>query len=180
MDFSLLDPVIKPILIYLGALGVVRLVGKRALGEISLFDLVIMAMIGDVITVVGLEQEVSVWRGLFFLGVLGGMEIILSLLVFRYQGWAKVFEGSPSLLIRNGLISRKSLRQENISVEDLRQELRNHGIEDISRVERAYLESSGRFSVILNPSDPEKRGDPRIEEILMELRALKEMLKNKE
>jgi uncharacterized membrane protein YcaP (DUF421 family) len=62
----MLSPVFRPILIYLIALTLVRLMGKRALGELSLFDLVIMAGIGDVITLVGLEKRISLSQGLFF------------------------------------------------------------------------------------------------------------------
>ena len=66
MVLSWLSPVVKPILIYIGALVMVRLVGKRALGDLSLFDFVVMAGIGDVIILVGLENRVTLGQGLFF------------------------------------------------------------------------------------------------------------------
>jgi uncharacterized membrane protein YcaP (DUF421 family) len=145
----MLSPVFRPILIYLIALTLVRLMGKRALGELSLFDLVIMAGIGDVITLVGLEKRISLSQGLFFLGILGGMEILLSMLSFRFPRLCKIIEGSPTLLIKHGRVIQRNLRLENISVNDLYQELRRQGIEDPALVERAVFESSGHFSVIL-------------------------------
>lgn len=175
MNLEALDPIVKPILIYIGALGMVRLVGKRALGELSLFDLVVMAMIGDVITVVGLEQSVSLGRGLFFLGILGGLEIVLSLLAFRYPTWARRIEGSPTQLIRLGKINKKNLRRENITVKDLRQELRKRGVNSLERVEQAYLEADGKFSVILEQPRLED-DDPRWEQVLTELRSIRKLL----
>lgn len=179
MNISDFDPVLKPILIYLGALGMVRLVGKRALGELSLFDLVVMAMIGDVITVVGLERTVPLVHGLFFLGILGGMEIVFSLLVFRYPRWARRLEGAPTLLINKGTVNKKNLRQENISINDLRQELRKHGVDRMERVERAYLEANGKFSVILDASLPREVDDPRWEKVFSELRLIRQLLEER-
>lgn len=149
LDRLMMSPVFRPIFIYLIALTLVRLMGKRALGELSLFDLVIMAGIGDVITIVGLEKRISLSQGLFFLGILGGMEILLSMLSFKYPKLSKIIEGSPTVLIKHGRVIERNLRRENISTNDLLQELRRQGIEDPSLVERAVFESSGHFSVIL-------------------------------
>lgn len=180
MNLSILAPVLKPILIYIFALGVVRLVGKRALGDLSLFDFVVMAGIGDVITLVGLESRISLGQGLFFLGILGGMEILLSLLVFRYPRWARLIEGSPTMLVRSGHVLKKNLRQENLSVSDLRQELRKQGVGNIHLVKSAFLESNGEVSVILSDSIQSKEKDQQLEAIWNELKALRRLLEKGE
>jgi Predicted membrane protein len=140
---------IKPVAIYLAALIIVRLMGKRALGQLSLFDLVIMAGIGDVIVVVGLEQRVSFQKGLIILGLIGGLELFLSIISYRSHFFARLFEGRPTLLIKDGILLEKNLAKEHISMADLRQELRKLGVAKISQVSQAIFEACGKFSVIL-------------------------------
>ncbi|HEY8464319.1 MAG TPA: YetF domain-containing protein [Bacillota bacterium] len=135
--------------IYLAALLVVRIMGKRALGELSLFDFVIMVGIGDVIVIVGLEQQVPLGKGLLILILLGILEYTFSLLTFKYPAFSRLIEGTPTLLIKDGVIYEKNLAKEHISRADLRQELRKEGVSDISQVSRAILEACGKFSVIL-------------------------------
>ncbi|HBF39997.1 MAG TPA: hypothetical protein DDW50_22160 [Firmicutes bacterium] len=140
---------IKPIAIYLAALIIVRFMGKRALGQLSLFDLVIMAGIGDVIVVVGLEQRVSFGKGLVILGLIGGLELFLSIVSYRSPLFAQLFEGKPTILVKDGVLMEKNLAKEHISMADLRQELRKLGVSKLSQVSQAVFEACGKFSVIL-------------------------------
>jgi len=170
---------IKPMAIYLAALAVVRLMGKRALGELSLFDLVVMAGIGDVIVVVGLEQQISFFRGLMILGVLAGMELLFSFLSYRFRSLAKILEGKPTLLIKDGMVIQKNLMREHVSLWDLRQELRKKGVARVEDVSRAMLEACGKFSVIV-AKDSEQFDESQLQAELAALRReiveLKEML----
>ncbi len=145
--------IVKPIAIYVVALTVVRWMGKRALGTLSLFDLVIMAGIGDVIVVVGLEQRVPFERGLLILGLLGTLELIFSKLAYRSKFFAGLLEGKPTILIKDGKLIESNLEKEHISHADLRQELRKQGVAKASQVSQAILEACGKFSVILRDEE---------------------------
>jgi uncharacterized membrane protein YcaP (DUF421 family) len=151
--------------IYLAALVIVRLMGKRALGELSLFDLVIMVGIGEVIVIVGLEQKVPFIRGLIILIVLGGLEFLLSFLTFKSKFFSRIIEGKPTILIKDGNLIEPNMAKEHISYADLRQELRKQGVSKISKVSTAMLEACGKFSVVLKDD----------EEYNMEQRILKEV-----
>ncbi len=72
----------------------------------------------------------------------------LDWLGFRYAWAHRILNPSPLLLVRDGRIQRRNLRSEMLTVEDLMEQLREHGIEDVSQVKRSYLESDGRLSVI--------------------------------
>jgi len=161
--------------IYIAALVVVRLIGKRALGELSLFDLVIMVGIGEVIVLVGLEQQVSFVRGLLILLLLGGLELFFSLLTFKSRFFSKLIEGKPTLLIKDGVILEENLAKEHISRADLRQELRKQGVLRISRVSRAILEACGKFSVILKEDDDDGLEQQLLEELKSLRRDLREV-----
>jgi uncharacterized membrane protein YcaP (DUF421 family) len=161
---------VNMVAIYLAGLTVVRLMGKRALGELSLFDFVIMVGIGDVIVVVGLEQQVPLKRGLLILILLGVLEYCFSLLTFRSKFFSRLIEGTPTLLIKDGVLLGENLAKEHISQSDLRQELRKQGVSKISRVSRAILEACGKFSVIAK-DDPET--ETTHQTLLLEITALR-------
>ncbi len=162
--------VVNLIAIYLAALVVVRLMGKRALGELSLFDLVIMVGIGEVIVIVGLEQKVSLLKGIMILLLLGGLEFTLSLLTFKSHFFSRLVEGEPTILISDGQLIEENLAREHISYADLRQELRKQGVSRISKVSKAILEACGKFSVILKEEDEEESLE---QQILDELKSLR-------
>ncbi len=171
--------VFKPIAIYLAALAVVRLVGKRALGQLTLFDLVIMAGIGDVIVVVGLEQSVSFQKGLVILGVITGLELFLSLASYHSRFFSRLFEGKPTILIKDGMLLEDNLLKEHLTLADLRQELRKQGVAKISLVSQAVFEACGKLSIILK--EEEQPSNLQLQQELVsireELNELREILK---
>lgn len=170
---------LKPVAIYLAALFVVRVTGKRALGQFSFFDFVIMAGIGDIIVVVGLEQQVPFIKGLILLGIVGGLELIFSKLTFKSRRAARLLEGRPTLLIKDGVPIEKNLAREHISSADLLQELRKEGVARVSQVSRAVLEACGQLSVILKEDEEAISNRELLDElasIRQELTELKNML----
>ena len=166
---------LKPIAIYIAALTLVRIMGKRALGQLSLFDLVIMAGIGDVIVVVALERKVPFVEGLGILALLGGLELLFSTLTFRFHLFQLLLEGKPTLLIKDGVILQKNLAREHISRADLEQELRKLGVSRLSQVGTAVLEACGKFSVLTKEEEP-SGGDVSNRQVVAELTALRREL----
>lgn len=179
MDWMVLNGYfLKPVAIYLTAFALVRLMGKRALGELGLFDLVIMAGIGDVIVVVGLGQ-LPLQKGLVILGLLTGLELFCSMIAYRSRFWAGVLEGRPTLLIKDGIPVEKNLAREHISQAELRQELRKQGVAKLSQVSQAVLEACGKFSIILKEEDDPVSNREIFQELTVlreEIRGLRELL----
>lgn len=171
--------ILKFVSVYIVALIIVRLMGKRALGQLSLFDLVIMAGIGDLIVVVGIEQQVSFLKGVLIISVLGGLELFFSMLTYRSPLIAGILEGKPTLLIDNGILLEENLAKEHISYLDLRQELRKQGVAKISQVSKGVLEACGKISVILKEDGPEQIDNGQLLDELMAIRReLAELKKN--
>ncbi|NLG85341.1 MAG: DUF421 domain-containing protein [Firmicutes bacterium] len=154
---------LRPVAVYFAALATVRLMGKRALGQLSLFDLVIMVGIGEIVVLVGLERKVSLLDGLLMLGLLGGLEVFLSALAFRWRWFARLLEGEPTVLVHEGRLLRPNLRREHISLRDLRQELRKKGLEDYQEAKEVVLEACGKISVIPREEVAENLADIRAE-----------------
>lgn len=165
--------IVRFISIYIVALAIVRFMGKRALGQLSLFDLVIMAGIGDVIVVVGLEKQVSFIKGVSILLVLGGLELFFSMLSYRSKSLAKLLEGKPTLLVDDGVMLEDNMAKEHISYSDLRQELRQQGVVKIAQVSKAVLEACGKISIIVKDDEHEPDTNQRL---LKELAAIRHEL----
>lgn len=177
---------LKPIAIYIAALALVRIMGKRALGQLSLFDLVIMAGIGDVIVVVALERKVPFQQGLGILALLGGLELLFSMLTFKSRFFRLLLEGKPTLLVKDGNVLKDNLAREHISRADLEQELRKLGVSRLSQVSTAVLEACGKFSVITKDEEPpvweisNRQIFAELTALRQEVRELKMMLSEKD
>lgn len=174
--------VLRTVCIYLVALAVVRLMGKRALGTLSLFDFVITVGIGDIIVLVGVEGTVTFLRGIQVLAILGVLELLFSVLTYRSPLAARILEGQPTVLVKEGRMIEENMRREHVSLSDLKQELRKHGVARISDVDRAVLEACGKFSVIIKEeSEPMSRKETmsefdELQEIKGEMAEMKAML----
>ncbi|MDD2586064.1 MAG: DUF421 domain-containing protein [Syntrophomonadaceae bacterium] len=149
----MLDFVIRAAAMYFMALLMIRLLGKRALGELGPFDFVVMTGVGHTVVSVALDKSIPFWEGLIILFTLAGLEYAMGYLALKNQMLSNIITGKPVVLIDNGKIIKKNLAQEKFNIDDLMQELRKQGIRDIDEVDKGILESCGGFSVILNESD---------------------------
>ncbi|AFS77932.1 hypothetical protein DUF421 [Gottschalkia acidurici 9a] len=138
---------------YFVTLLIVRIMGKRSIGELGPFDFVLMASIGDVMAFMMVERKVPFHDGVLVIATLASLELILSKITIKSQKMAKIIEGEPTVLIEGGKLIRENLEKEKISYEDVRKELRGYGLEDESVVEKMTIESCGQFSVILKEEE---------------------------
>jgi uncharacterized membrane protein YcaP (DUF421 family) len=154
----------RAVFIYFITLIVVRTMGKRSIGELSAFDFVLMASLGDIMGTAALDKNISIWNGIIVLITVAALETVLSLIGIKNRKMAKLIEGTPTLLIKDGNILRENMKKEKFSLLDLKQELRKKGVKDRSQVKKAYLEACGEFTVLLkNEEEPVCRKDiPRL------------------
>lgn len=161
----MLDFVIRAVVMYVMALVMIRLLGKRALGELGPFDFVVMTGVGHTVVSVALDRSIPYYEGIIILATLAGLEYIMGILALKSQTLSNLIVGRPVVLIDNGRIIRENLAREKCNVDDLMQELRKQGIRDIDEVEKGILESCGGFSVIRKEGDePVTRRDLGLKE----------------
>lgn len=134
---------------YFLALIMIRLLGKRALGELGPFDFVVMTGVGDTVISVALDRSIPYYEGIIVLTTLAVLEYFIGYLGLKNGRLSNLISGVPVILIDNGKIIKKSLAREKFNVDDLMQELRKKGVRDIQDVEKGILEACGGFSVIL-------------------------------
>jgi uncharacterized membrane protein YcaP (DUF421 family) len=138
---------------YFMALIMVRVLGKRALGELGPFDFVVMTGVGHTVVSIALDQSIPFIEGVGVLGTLAFLEWLMCYLGLKNQKLSNLITGTPVVLIEDGRIIKENLAKEKFNVDDLMQELRKQGIPDIDMVEKGVLESCGGFSVILRSGD---------------------------
>lgn len=139
---------LKTIIIYLLVLIAVRLMGKRELGQLQPFELVVIIIIADVASVPMQDVGTPLLQGIIpILALLVG-EIAVSYLNIKFTFFNKLISGRSTVLIDQGRILEKSLKKQRYTIEGLMQELRIAGYPDISDIEYAILETSGQLSII--------------------------------
>lgn len=159
-------------IMYFMALVMIRLLGKRALGELGPFDFVVMTGVGHTVVSVALDKSIPFYEGVVILVTLAVLEYFMGYAALKNQKLSNLITGAPVVLIDKGRIVKANLKKEKFNMDDLMQELRKKGIRDIDEVDKGILESCGGFSVILREEDePVSRRDlgisaPRRSELL--------------
>ncbi len=151
---------LKAAVMYFLALIMIRLLGKRALGELGPFDFVVMTGVGHTVVAVALDKSIPFWEGIVILVTLAALEYTMGYLALKNQTLSNIITGRPIILIKDGRIIKENLKKEKFNVDDLMQELRKQGIRDLDEVDVGILESCGGFSVLLKEEDePVSRRD---------------------
>jgi uncharacterized membrane protein YcaP (DUF421 family) len=147
-NHTLLEIAVRAAIIYVFVLLGLRLTGKREVGQMTPFDLVLLLLIANAVQNAMTGPDTSVTGGLVAAATLFLANLAVSRLVWRYRKIRKVVEGSPRLLIHSGKILKENLAREHLTVEELEQALREHGIADAAEVSQAVLEIDGSISVL--------------------------------
>lgn len=144
----------RSIVLYIIVLIVMRLMGKREIGQLQPFELAIAIMIADLASIPMTEIGIPISNGIVpILGLLL-MHLIISVINLKSVKAREIICGKPSILIYRGRIDEKVLRKERFTVNELQERLRSSNVVNISDVEYAILETSGQVTVI---QKPEKR-----------------------
>ncbi|MHB1125998.1 MAG: YetF domain-containing protein [Bacillota bacterium] len=145
---SLFHTITRTLVIYVVVLVVIRIMGKREIGQLSSFDLVVALIIAELAAIPMEEMDIPIVQGLVPLIILTAGQVGISLLCLKYDWLRDLIYGKPTLLIKNGAILEKEMKRARYNIEDLLSQLREKNITNIDDVEFAFLENSGDLSVI--------------------------------
>lgn len=142
---------IRTIILYVIVLIVMRLMGKREIGQLQPFELAISIMIADLASVPMTELGIPLTNGIIpILGMLF-MHMLISFINIKSIRMRQIICGKPSILIYRGKIDEKVLRKERFTVNELQERLRGNNVFNILDVEYAILETNGEVTVIQKP-----------------------------
>jgi len=152
---------IRTIILYILVLAVMRFMGKREIGQLQPFELVISIMIADFASIPMSDVGVPIFNGIVPILSLLIMHLLISLANLKSINFRGVICGKPSILIYRGKIDEQKLKKERYTINELQERLRGKDVFNIGDVEYAILETSGEINVILKP---EKR-NPTLEDM---------------
>lgn len=150
----MLNTFIRVIIIYLLVLIVMRLMGKREIGQMQPFELVIAIMIADLASVPMSDTGIPITNGIVPILALLLIQLIISIINLKSMKMREIMCGVPSILVFRGRIDENVLKREKLTVNELQEKLRQNNVFSLADVEYAILETSGQVTVI---QKPEKR-----------------------
>ena len=148
MTAPALEIIGRAALVYTGLLIGLRLMGKRELGQMTVFDLVVIILIANAVQNAMVGPDESVQGGLLAAGVLllanrGVAEVRL-----RWNLWGRLLEGTPTVLVQEGQFLDPALAKEGLERDQVQMAMREHGVADVSEVRLAVLETDGSISIV--------------------------------
>ena len=158
--------VFRALMFYILLLAVMRIMGKREVGQLQPFELIVMILISELAANTVYDIEQPTLPAIITVLVLVFAQTSLSLLMLKSEKLRTWVSGKPSILIEDGVIQEEELRRQHYSLDDLLEELRANGYFSIQEVSCAVLETSGRISAQpsatsrpLQPKDMNLPGD---------------------
>ena len=135
-------------LIYLGLFTLLRIVLKRETASLNITNLLVIVLLADAVQN-GISAEYhSITEAFFIVITILFWSYALDWLAYRFPWFQSLVHSPPLLLVRDGRMLPRNMRQELITKEELMELLREQGVDDITEVKRAFIEGSGRISVI--------------------------------
>ena len=145
----MLTSFIRTVILLFAVVGVLRLTGKRQVGQLQPTELVITILLSQVAATPMQDNDIPLLNTLVVLAALAGTEVLFSALSIRFSGVRKVLDGRAVILVRNGVPDQKQMRLLRYTIDDLTEALRAKNVFDISTVKYAVAETDGSISVLL-------------------------------
>ena len=139
---------LKTLIVYAVLVIGLRLLGKRELGQMSVYDLVLIVILGNAVQNAMINNDNTLGGGIVAATVLLALNWCLNRLVTRSKRVERFLVGGPVLIVHDGVPLRDRMAREGISDDELSAALREHGIDDVRDVHLAVLESDGTISVV--------------------------------
>ena len=177
MPLPVVEKLLRPVIVYLVLVLLLRLFGKRELAQLNPFDLVVLLSLSNTVQNAIIGEDNSVTGGLIGAFSLLAINWLVVRVLFRSRRMTRALEGRATVLVHNGQIDQKALARESLSREELIEVIHRQGFEDFHQVRKCELEPNGTFYVeAFEPSAADKRHAElleRLDALSREVAALK-------
>ena len=153
-DISVAEKILRSVVVYLFLLIAFRVTGKRQVGQLTPFDLVLLLLISNVVQNAVIGNDNSLGGGIIGAVTILAVNYAVVELTYRSKRLRRLLEASPTILIHNGKVLHQNLARERVTMDDLLAALRRNGIADVVHVRVAVLEENGGISVIPHTGAP--------------------------
>jgi uncharacterized membrane protein YcaP (DUF421 family) len=157
LPLPLAEKLIRPIIVYLVLVGLLRIFGKRELAQLNPFDLVVLLSLSNTVQNAIIGDDNSVTGGVVGAFSLLAINWLVVRVLFRSPRLTRMLEGRSAILIQNGQVDRKALEREMLTHEELIEVIHRQGFEHVHEVRRCELEPNGSFYIeAIDPSAAEQ------------------------
>lgn len=157
LPLPILEKLLRPVIVYLVLIVLLRLFGKRELAQLNPFDLVVLLSLSNTVQNAIIGDDNSVTGGI--IGALGLLAInwLVVRALYSSPRMTRMLEGRSSVLVRDGQVDRKALKRESLTHEELIEVIHRQGFEHLNQVRRCELEPNGTFYVEAAEPSPAER-----------------------
>lgn len=139
---------IRTVILYIAVIAVMRVLGKRQIGELEPGELVITILISELAAVPMQDTGLPLVRGMVPIVVLFSLGILSSAVAVESPFARRMLSGKPSIIISNGKYVQREIRKLRLSVDEISEELRLKGVTDVRKVKYGILETNGQMSIV--------------------------------
>ena len=162
-DFMFIT-LIRTSVLYIFVIAIMRMMGKRQIGELQPTELVVTLLLSEIIAIPMQDNDISLVSAIVPVLVLVGFEILISVIGLKSVKIRSLMQGNSIIIIRDGKLDLKKIKELRFTIDDILEALRQKDIFDISKVQYAVVETNGTISVMLKPEyEPVTRGDLSLE-----------------
>lgn len=147
-DIPIWEKILRSVVIYLFILLAFRFTGKRQVGQLTPFDLVVLLIISNVVQNAVIGNDNSLGGGILGAVTILALNWAVVEISYRFKPLRRVMTGEPTLLVHDGNVLKGHMERERITMEDLEAALRKSGVASLDQVRFAVLEENGQISVI--------------------------------
>jgi uncharacterized membrane protein YcaP (DUF421 family) len=148
LEYPWWEFIVRAAAVFLFIFLLFRLIGKKQLGEMSPFDLVLLLIVGESVAGALIGEDSSLLGALISSTTLVGISYLNDFLVYKSETAEKFLEGEPKFVVKNGKVIQKALDDAKITLRELQKALRERDIENVSDVKFAILETNGHITAI--------------------------------
>jgi uncharacterized membrane protein YcaP (DUF421 family) len=143
-----MDLVLRAIAVFVFLFVLTRVIGKRELGKLQPFDLMLLIVLGDALQQGMTQDDYSVTGALLIVGTFAVLQVAVSWLGYRFPRTRPILEGEPIIVVQGGEVVERNLKRERLTIDDITEGARKQGIAHLADVDYAVLETDGTLSFL--------------------------------
>ena len=142
-----LEKILRPMIVYAALIFLLRIFGKRELGQLNPFDLVVILSLSNTVQNAIIGQDNSLVGGIVGAAALLGINFLVAVFKYKNERFERIIEGTSRTLIENSVINKKAVAGELLTAEDLNTIAHREGLDSAKDIEKCVLDSNGSFLV---------------------------------
>ena len=142
-----IEKILRPMIVYAALIILLRIFGKRELGQLNPFDLVVILSLSNTVQNAIIGEDNSLVGGVVGACALLGINYAVAVLKFRSEKFETIIEGKSRTIIEDSKVNRKAVKSELLTVEDLNTIAHREGLDSAKEIEKCILDSNGSFLV---------------------------------